>query len=88
MNSIVWIIKHFQGRQEFFMRCEHGLPSIQNDSAEVIDKRPIKVTFEIPYFTASRLQVRYLKVVDKSGYIAAPYVRYITKSGFYQIRQK
>jgi AP-1 complex subunit mu len=46
------------------------------------DKRPpISVKFEIPYFTLSGIQVRYLKVVDKSGYQAFPWVRYITQNG-------
>jgi AP-1 complex subunit mu len=46
------------------------------------DKRPpITVKFEIPYYTVSGIQVRYLKVVDKSGYQAFPWVRYITQSG-------
>ena len=47
--------------------------------------RPIAVNFEIPYYTASGLQVRYLKIVEKSGY---PWVRYITRNGDYQLRMK
>jgi AP-1 complex subunit mu len=43
---------------------------------EELDKRaPISVKFEIPYFTVSGIQVRYLKVVEKSGYQALPWVR-------------
>ena len=45
-----------------------------------------QVKFEIPYFTVSGVQVRYLKVVEKSGYQALPWVRYITVSGNYEIR--
>ena len=41
---------------------------------------------EIPYFTISGLQVRYLKILEKSGYQALPWVRYITQNGDYQIR--
>jgi hypothetical protein len=44
-------------------------------------KPPISIKFEIPYFTISGIQVRYLKVVDKSGYQAFPWVRYITQNG-------
>ena len=50
--------------------------------------RPISVNFEIPYYTASGLQVRYLKIVEKSGYQALPWVRYITRNGDYQLRMK
>ena len=39
------------------------------------------VKFEIPYFTVSGIQVRYLKIVEKSGYTALPWVRYITQHG-------
>lgn len=50
--------------------------------AEELDKRaPISVKFEIPYFTVSGIQVRYLKIVEKSGYQALPWVRYITQNG-------
>ena len=38
-------------------------------------KAPITVKFEIPYFTVSGIQVRYLKIVEKSGYQALPWVR-------------
>lgn len=50
------------------------------------NKRPITVEFEVPYFTISGLQVRFLKVIDKSGYIASPWVRYKLVAGDYQIR--
>lgn len=46
-------------------------------SIEEMDKRaPMTVKFEIPYFTVSGIQVRYLKIVEKSGYQALPWVRY------------
>jgi AP-1 complex subunit mu len=52
------------------------------DRAEELDKRaPISVKFEIPYFTVSGIQVRYLKIVEKSGYSALPWVRYLCVNG-------
>jgi len=33
-------------------------------------KPPITVKFEIPYFTVSGIQVRYLKIIERSGYQA------------------
>ena len=51
-------------------------------SEQDFEKRaPITVKFEIPYFTVSGIQVRYLKIVEKSGYQALPWVRYITQNG-------
>ncbi|KAJ3289052.1 AP-1 complex subunit mu-1 [Borealophlyctis nickersoniae] len=83
-NAIVWKIKQFPGGKEFSMRAHFGLPSVKNEDP---DKRPpISVKFEIPYFTTSGIQVRYLKVVDKSGYQAFPWVRYITQNGDYFLR--
>jgi len=55
-------------------------------AAEAERKPPVRVRFEIPYFTVSGIQVKYLKIFEKSGYTALPWVRYIAKSGDYQIR--
>ena len=49
---------------------------------ESLDQRaPITVKLEIPSFTVSGIQVRYLKIVEKSRYQALPKVRYITQNG-------
>lgn len=67
--------------------CEKRFVSVITDAAipaflllipveEDIERRPpITVKFEIPYFTVSGIQVRYLKIVEKSGYQALPWVR-------------
>jgi len=50
--------------------------ALKRFAAEEPEKRaPITVKFEIPYFTVSGIQVRYLKIVEKSGYQALPWVR-------------
>ncbi|CAE7146205.1 unnamed protein product [Rhizoctonia solani] len=79
-SAFVWKIKQLGGAREFLMRAHFGLPSVRG--AEEIEKKPpITVRFEIPYFTVSGIQVRYLKIVEKSGYQALPWVRYITQHG-------
>jgi len=86
-DVIVWNIKQFHGAREYLMRAHFGLPSIGAEEArENAWKAPISVKFEIPYFTVSGIQVRYLKVIEKSGYQALPWVRYITANGDYQLR--
>lgn len=40
----------------------------------------------LPALPAMCAQVRYLKVIEKSGYQALPWVRYITQAGNYEIR--
>jgi len=79
-SAFVWKIKQLAGSREFLMRAHFGLPSVRGE--QEVDKRaPIMVKFEIPYFTVSGIQVRYLKIVEKSGYQALPWVRYITQNG-------
>uniref|UniRef100_A0A3Q2Q623 Adaptor related protein complex 1 subunit mu 3 n=1 Tax=Fundulus heteroclitus TaxID=8078 RepID=A0A3Q2Q623_FUNHE len=78
-SAVQWNIKSFPGGKEYMMRAHFGLPSVEGDELEA--KRPITVDFEIPYFTVSGIQVRYLKIIEKSGYQALPWVRYITQSG-------
>jgi len=83
-NAVIWTIKSFPGGKEYIMKAHFGLPSVAGDLNE--GKPPISVKFEIPYFTTSGIQVRYLKIIEKSGYQALPWVRYITQNGDYQLR--
>lgn len=86
IDSMVWTIKQFQGQKDFIMTASFSLPSIGAEDREEYFKRPISVKFEIPYFTVSGVTVRYLKILEKSGYQALPWVRYITQNGDYQLR--
>jgi AP-1 complex subunit mu len=83
-DCIIWTIKQFPGQKDYILRARFGLPSVQQGGA--MPKAPITVKFEIPYFTVSGIQVRYLKIMEKSGYQALPWVRYITQNGDYQLR--
>ncbi|XP_067640985.1 AP-1 complex subunit mu-1 [Eurosta solidaginis] len=84
-NAIIWTVKSFPGGKEYLMRAHFGLPSVESED-NMEGKPPIQVRFEIPYFTTSGIQVRYLKIIEKSGYQALPWVRYITQNGDYQLR--
>jgi len=84
-NAVVWSIRQFAGNREYLMRAHFGLPSVQNE--EDTASPPIEVIFEIPYFTVSGIQVRYLKITEPiEKYTALPWVRYITQNGQFQIR--
>lgn len=87
-DQMIWTIKQFQGQKELIMTANFGLPSVMDNSRprDSFMKFPVSVTFEIPYFTVSGLTVRYLKIIEKSGYSALPWVRYITTNGDYQVR--
>eukprot|EP00755_Sulcionema_specki_P007271 Sspe_Gene.5515::Locus_1822_Transcript_3_3_Confidence_0.714_Length_1564::g.5515::m.5515/K12393/AP1M; AP-1 complex subunit mu len=85
-DKALWYIKTFPGGgKEYMCRVSFSLPSIRQQEG-VSSKRPITVKFEIPNFTVSGFQVRYLRVTEKSGYESMPWVRYITQSGDYQVR--
>jgi hypothetical protein len=45
------------------MRADLALPSVKEAEPDR-KKRPIQVKFEIPYFTTSGIQVRYLKIIE------------------------
>ncbi|GAT98597.1 AP 1 complex subunit mu 2 putative [Entamoeba histolytica] len=84
-DCALWFIKVFPGNREFMMRASFELPSIRDEETDK-EKKPVRVNFEIPYYTVSGLQVRYLKVVEKSGYQSYPWVRYMTFAGDYCFR--
>ena len=82
-EAIQWSLKTFPGQTEIFLRFQFNVPSETSDNSM---KKPIEISFEIPSFTVSGINVRYLKITEKSGYQAFPYVKYLTKNGQYQIR--
>lgn len=80
-SAILWKIRSFPGGKEYSMRAEMLLPSIGN-SEDTKMKKPVQVKFQIPYFTTSGIQVRYLKINEPTlQYKSYPWVRYITQSG-------
>ncbi|KAF5949772.1 hypothetical protein HYC85_011765 [Camellia sinensis] len=85
-DALIWKIKSFPGGKEYMLRAEYTLPSITSEDAAPERKASIRVKFEIPYFVVSGIQVRYLKIIEKSGYQALPCVRYITMAGEYELR--
>lgn len=68
-------------RSPFQSVARYSKPVIISEQESMDKRAPITVKFEIPYFTVSGIQVRYLKIVEKSGYQALPWVRYITQNG-------
>jgi AP-1 complex subunit mu len=83
-NALVWTIKQFPGKKQFSMRAHFGLPSVESDEDDT--RRPIVAEFEIPYFTMSGLRVQFCKVLEKTGYQAVSWVRYVTRAGTYEFR--
>jgi AP-1 complex subunit mu len=82
-SAVVWRIKYFPGGTENFMNAQFKLSSIKGE--EKPDKTPIQVKFMIPYFTVSGLQIKFMKVIEKSNYKALTWVRYTTQNGEYLV---
>lgn len=83
-KAIVWRIRRFTGAIELNLTGEAELMSTTQE--KTWSKPPIQVEFHIPMFTSSGLSVRYLKVIERSGYKTTKWVRYMTINGGYQIR--
>lgn len=84
-DILLWILKNVKGKRHFKLEARLGLPSTRVhrlSSANI----PVRVHFEIPYNTSSIVQVKYLKVLESSGYRALPWVRYITKGAENEFR--
>ncbi|CDK25139.1 unnamed protein product [Kuraishia capsulata CBS 1993] len=84
-SCLCWKFKSINGGKEYSMIAELQLPSVHSGDEyqlESFRKRPLKLNFQIPYYTTSGLQVRYLRINEsKLNYQAYPWVRYVTQSG-------
>ncbi|TFK68278.1 clathrin adaptor, mu subunit [Pluteus cervinus] len=84
-NVVVWKVPRIQGGQECTLTATASLTS--TTTRQVWARPPIDVDFQVLMLTASGLEVRFLKVFEKSNYHSVKWVRYLTKaSGSYQIR--
>eukprot|EP00730_Choanoeca_flexa_P017736 TRINITY_DN8574_c0_g1_i3.p1 TRINITY_DN8574_c0_g1~~TRINITY_DN8574_c0_g1_i3.p1 ORF type:complete len:439 (+),score=118.44 TRINITY_DN8574_c0_g1_i3:67-1383(+) len=86
-NAVIWKIKRFAGGRTAQLTAELELLSTADKKKWT--RSPISVKFEVP-FSASGLEVKYLKILEKKlGYDHASvtkWVRYISNSGSYEIR--
>lgn len=85
-KRIIWNIRKFPGQTELTLRMKITLDSPITASHRK-ELGPISMTFEIPMYNISNLQVRYLRIAetDKS-YNPHRWVRYITQSSSYVYR--
>ncbi|OBA27648.1 AP-1 complex subunit MU-1 [Hanseniaspora valbyensis NRRL Y-1626] len=84
-SFMVWKLKNLAGGKDYGLVAELQLPSTTAQSKkknEYLSKLPTRIEFQIPYYTTSGIQVKYLKVNEPQlGYKTYPWVRYITESG-------
>lgn len=82
-SAIIWKIKHLPSGFESSLIGRFKICSISRD--EKVEKIPIQIKFMIPYFTVSGLQIKFMKVIEKSNYKALTWVRYTTQNEEYLI---
>lgn len=83
-HALVWRIGAFQGMSEASLDAVVNLLPDTRTKAWV--RPPISMEFQIPMFSGSGVQVRFLKVYEKSSYQTSRWVKYFTKAGDYQMR--
>ena len=87
VDSIVWKIRRFPADTEYTLGAEVELSSTVSLQKKAWSRPPIAMEFQVPMFTSSDLQVRFLKVIEqKQQYETVKWVRYLTQAGYYLYR--
>lgn len=85
-NLIVWKFNKFFGNSQHVLTEEVELTDDSIHQLINWPKPPIKLEFLIDMFSCSGLSVNYLRVHEKSNYRTVKWVKYVSQSGFYDIR--
>lgn len=74
-----WVVRQMAGKQSATLQASFGLPSCRASTEETTAyiRKPVLVKFDVPYYSLSGAQVRYVKISEKSGYDSYPWVRYL-----------
>lgn len=84
-KAIVWRISNFTGGSEVMLTGEVNLIAL-NRGDKGWAKPPVSMDFNIEMLSMSGVEVRFLKVYEKSSYKTDRWVKYIAKAGEYQVR--
>ncbi|XP_043808872.1 AP-4 complex subunit mu isoform X2 [Manihot esculenta] len=85
-KRLIWGLKKIVGGSEHMLRAKLTFPQETHGNINK-EAGPVSMTFTIPMYNASRLQVKYLQIAKKSP-TSNPYrwVRYVTQSNSYVAR--
>lgn len=83
-NSVEWVIKKMPGESEYTLVTKITLPQASTVNAQR-ETGPISLSFEIPMYNISNLQIKSLKVLQGEEN-PAKWIRYLTKSSSYVCR--
>mmetsp|Transcript_13003 Transcript_13003/g.17410 ORF Transcript_13003/g.17410 Transcript_13003/m.17410 type:complete len:468 (+) Transcript_13003:30-1433(+) len=85
-KKLIWTIKKFQGGTEHAFRAKIALSSMCTAQTRK-EIGPVSLSFEIPMYNVSNLQVKYLRIAEQhKGYNPYRWVRYVTRSSSYVCR--
>eukprot|EP00357_Protocruzia_adherens_P036782 CAMPEP_0115012300 /NCGR_PEP_ID=MMETSP0216-20121206/24638_1 /TAXON_ID=223996 /ORGANISM="Protocruzia adherens, Strain Boccale" /LENGTH=439 /DNA_ID=CAMNT_0002381297 /DNA_START=30 /DNA_END=1349 /DNA_ORIENTATION=+ len=81
-----WVVPKFIGGAEYGIRVKISISEGEISKAKK-EVGPIRMNFEIPMFNVSNLQVKNLRISEKSkGYNPFKWVRYVTQASSYECR--
>ena len=83
-SYVEWVIRKMPGDQEYTLMTKITLPQATTSQA-IKETGPINLTFEIPNYSLSGLQIKSLRMLQ-GGESPSKWVRYITKSTSYVCR--
>jgi len=83
-KTVTWVIRKFVGTASHSISCKFVVGAGSNPRKEM---GPISMTFEIPMYNVSRLQVQHLKIVERNkSYNPHRWVRCLTHADSYVCR--
>ncbi|XP_013885509.1 AP-4 complex subunit mu-1 isoform X2 [Austrofundulus limnaeus] len=83
-RSVVWQIPRFTGGTQLSALFKLEVPGLS--SASMLEVGPVGLSFELPKYTATGLQVRFLRLSPIQPSPSQRWVRYVTHSDSYIIR--
>ncbi|KAM3868617.1 AP-4 complex subunit mu-1 [Diretmus argenteus] len=83
-KAIVWQIPRFPGGTQLSALFKLEVPGLS--SASMLEVGPVGLSFELPKFTATGLQIRFLRLTPVQPGPSQRWVRYVTHSDSYAIR--
>nr|XP_027198038.1 AP-1 complex subunit mu-1-I-like [Dermatophagoides pteronyssinus] len=86
LNAVVWHLSLMTGGEQRELSIKAARSRLGREAFKTWTRSPLRLEFEIPFFTASNLRVEYLRIAESSGYPALPWVRYLTNSKDYEAR--
>lgn len=83
-RAVVWNIPRFTGGTQLSALFKVDVPSLT--SASLLEVGPVGLSFELPKFTSTGLQIRFLRLTPLHPAPSQRWVRYVTHSDSYTIR--